>query len=77
MDNGALEAARTPQTRQYRMEEVEMAVVTDNVEDADDDEEVVVVVVVVLDAGLGIMGGTTGMTAGVRSEYSRESCSPV
>ena len=75
MDNGALEAARTPQTRQYRMEEVEMAVVTDNVEDADDDEEVVVVVV--LDAGLGIMGGTTGMTAGVRSEYSRESCSPV
>ena len=75
MDNGALEAARTPQTRQYRMEEVEMAVVTDNVEDADDDEEVVVVVV--LDAGLGMMGGTTGMTAGVRSEYSRESCSPV
>ena len=75
MDNGALEAARTPQTRQYRMEEVEMAVVTDNVvEDADDDE---VLVVVLLDAGLGMMGGTTGMTAGVRSEYSRESCSPV
>ena len=72
MDNGALEAARTPQTRQYRMEEVEMAVVED-----DDDGDDEVVVVVLLDAGLGMMGGTTGMTAGVRSEYSRESCSPV
>ena len=82
MDNTTEElvfdAARTPHTRQYRMDEEEMA---DTLLGAAVDDVAAVVsfdvVVVVTTLVFGMMGGTTGMTAGVISEYSRDNCSPV
>jgi hypothetical protein len=53
----------------------------------DDDEIIAVVVLVVVafvatavsfdDDAFGRIGGTTGMTAGVSSEYSSDNCNPV
>jgi hypothetical protein len=61
---GTLEAANTPQTRQYFMEDVEIAVdkfdVETSLDEATDDDCDV--------GGLGNMGGTTGITAGIISE---------